>query len=404
MKACGLIVEYNPFHNGHVYHLESSKKKTNADCVVAVMSGNFLQRGEPAILDKWHRAEAALQTGVDLVVELPYVFAVQHADLFAKGAILTLDALQVDTVCFGSEQGDITPFHNAYSHFKQNEGNFTYQLQIGLKEGLSFPEASRRAYEQINLTTNELNLSQPNNILGFSYVKSIFDLKTSLKPETIQRTKSQYHDEEIENQIASATSIRREIISSKNLSEKAKSAIPLSTYHAFLTYLEKTSVLHHWEHYFTLLQHTVWTLDLETLRTIHGMEEGLEYRLKKTVNHAESFQHWMELLKTKRYTWTRLQRMFVHLLTMTTKLEMESIHMLKSIPYIRILGMNEKGRQYINERKKNLDIPLVSKLQQFDHPYLTIEERANHSYYLAVEAKKRARVKNRDIEAPIILN
>lgn len=402
MKTCGVIVEYNPFHNGHVYHVESARNKTDADCVIAVMSGNFLQRGEPSIIDKWHRTNAALQKGVDLVIELPYVFAVQHADLFAKGAILTLNALNVQFVCFGSENGEIQPFKEAYKTFKKQQDQFQSSLKAHLKLGLSFPEASRRAYENINLNSKQLDLTKPNNILGFSYLKAIYDHSASIKPVTIKRTKSNYHDEQIEHQIASATSIRKEIFTNNTLTENVKRAIPNVTLQALTSYFHKTNVYHHWEHYFPYLQHVVFTHSAAELKNIHGVEEGMENRLKHTVKKARSFEHWMELLKTKRYTWTRLQRMFVHLLTNTKKHELESIHTLTEVPYIRVLGMNDIGKLYLNSIKKEIETPIVTKLQSLQHPFLEIEERAMNSYYVAIDTERRPSVNKQDITSPII--
>lgn len=404
MNACGVIVEYNPFHNGHVHHLEESRKKTEKDCLIAVMSGNFLQRGEPAIIDKWHRAEAALKTSIDIAVELPYAYAVQHADLFAKGAVLTLHALKVDTICFGSEKGEISPFLKAYEQYHKNQDLFQEELKRGLSRGLSFPEASRLAYQTINLTTNGLDLSQPNNILGFSYVKTILDFNTGIRPETIQRTKSGYHDEEIHHRIASATSIRKEIVSGQMLTEKAKETIPAATVEALNNYQKETGLWHHWELYFPYLQHVVLTRSLTELKEVHGVEEGLEYRLKKTVERSKSFQEWMEKLKTRRYTWTRLQRMFVHLLTNTKTADLKPIHQQSSVPYVRILGMTEKGRHYLNQVKREMEVPLISRIQEYEHPVLEMEERAVHSYYLAIPAEKRERFFRREIQPPVILS
>ncbi|GAA0494906.1 nucleotidyltransferase [Salinibacillus aidingensis] len=403
MKACGLIVEYNPFHNGHVYHLEEAKKKTNSDVVIGVMSGNFLQRGEPAIIDKWHRAEAALKTGMDLVLELPYVFAVQHADLFAKGAILTLDSLNAHTVVFGSELGDIDPFIQSYQQYKQKEEDYKTILQEFLRKGYSFPEAGRKAYEYIGLKTDHLDLTQPNNILGFSYVKAIFDEKKTMKPETIRRTKSGYHDQEIKQDIASATSIRNEILKTMEIQEPVKDSIPPATYHVLTDYKKKSGMFHHWEPYFPYVQYKVITTSISNLQAIHGMEEGLEYRLKKTVKQAKSFQHWMELIKTKRYTWTRLQRMFVHLLTNTTSEEINIIQSLHVAPYTRVLGMTEKGRTYLHSQKKDMDTPLLSQLQQGAHPFLEIEEKAADTYYLPVQRSKQMEMRKREVGPPIII-
>src|SRR5690625_4124814 len=212
MKACGLIVEYNPLHNGHLYHIEKAKSISQADCMIAVMSGSFLQRGEPAIIDKFHRAKAALASGVDIIVELPYPYAVQSSHLFAKGSVHSLAELGVSSICFGSESGDISNFTTSYHLWKENDAIYTDRLKRYLSAGHSFPLASMKALEFIGLTTGQMDLSQPNNILGFSYVKAILDDHLPIKPLTIKRTNNAYHEQEISSPIASATSIRRELI------------------------------------------------------------------------------------------------------------------------------------------------------------------------------------------------
>src|SRR5699024_6921231 len=171
MKACGLVVEYNPFHFGHLHHLTSSKTLTNADCMIAVMSGNFLQRGEPAIMDKCHRTTAALASGVDIVIELPYSYAVQNSTLFAEGAIKSLHQLGVSSICFGSETGSIEPFSQASTYIQRHQETYQEALQRYLKQGDAFPSASSKAYKEIGLSA--LDLSKPNNILGLSYVQAI---------------------------------------------------------------------------------------------------------------------------------------------------------------------------------------------------------------------------------------
>src|SRR5690625_4486826 len=173
MRACGLIVEYNPFHNGHLYHINQAKTATSAECMIAVMSGSFLQRGEPAIIDKFHRTKAALQAGVDIVVELPYAFAVQSSRYFAKGSVLTLHAMKASSICFGSESGNIDLFYKGVAQINKHEREYDETIKAYLKKGYSFPVASQRAYEQIGL--HDLDLMQPNNILGFSYVRTMID-------------------------------------------------------------------------------------------------------------------------------------------------------------------------------------------------------------------------------------
>lgn len=403
MKSCGLIVEYNPFHNGHLHHLIQSKVKTNSDIVIAVMSGTFLQRGEPAIIDKFHRTKAALQSGIDVVLELPFAFSCQYADLFAKGAIMTLAKIGVESICFGSEHGEISPFIKSYLHFKENEEQFHSKLKHFLNEGLSFPQASTKAYDAIGMTDVGLDLSLPNNILGYSYVKAIKELKVNIKPDTIKRTKSQYHDEKIEHQISSATSIRKEILENKKVTETAKKALPNSTVKQLVDYKKKYEVWHHWELYFPLLQYLVQTKSLDELRNIQGVDEGLEYRLKQTAPQVESFHEWMEKLKTKRYTWTRLQRLFCYLLTNTKKEEIDHIKQLNDIPYVRILGMSENGRAFIQSRKKQIDVPLITNMQQLDTPILELEEKATNAYYSVIKPKIKKALKKQELTGPILL-
>jgi len=402
MKATGLIVEYNPFHYGHQYHFLQSKEATGADCTVAIMSGNFLQRGEPAIIDKWHRAQIALQSGIDVVLEIPYVFAVQNSDLFAKGAVLSLDALGVDSICFGSEEGNIEPFVKAHSQLKEHAKPYYESLHHHLQEGLSFPEASRQAYHAIGLEDDTIDLGQPNNILGFSYTKTILDYNLDITPLTIKRKQSGYHDETIEHKIASATSIRREILSHGHITEEARGSLPPLTIQALERYRQNTDNWHEWENYFSLLQYKISTMSVEELRQIHGIEEGLEYRFKQTIHKATNFQDWMNLIKTKRYTWTRLQRSLTHILTNTKTEEVKEISSMTQAPYVRLLGMTERGQQYISQQKKDMECPLISQLHKGEHPYLSIEERSVDSYLSIIRPDIKQERRNREFMPPIL--
>lgn len=403
MKACGLIVEYNPFHNGHQYHIKESKKLTDADCMIAVMSGSFLQRGEPAIMDKFHRARAALTAGVDIMLELPYPFAVQSSDYFAKGAVSTLYEIGADAVCFGSESGNIDYFKQAYTAFLEKKQLFRETLKSHLNNGLAFPEASRLAYKKIGLTTEEMDLSRPNNILGFSYVKAILDHKLPMEACTIARTKSNFHDESITSSIASATSIRKALFASGGITDTLKKAMPHETYVQLQKYKKRASMWHTWEDYFPLLHYRVMTMSLKTLANIHDVEEGLEYRIKKSAKMVTSFHEWMNKIKTKRYTWTRLQRIFVHILTNTTKKEMDEIKQQEIVPYIRLLGMTETGRSYLNQYKKDFNVPLVSKVAKNADPMLLLEERASNAYYSILPAKLKYKLKQQELQAPVII-
>lgn len=236
MKVVGLITEYNPFHNGHKYHLEASKEKASATHSIAVMSGNFLQRGEPALLDKWTRAKMAVDSGVDLVLELPTVFATQSAEYFAHGALSVLeDTNVVDSLCFGSELGDTELLKDIADVLVDEPLEFKNILKKHLNLGLSFPKARSLALKAFfehakysHFEKIEKIVESPNNILGIEYMKSLIKLKSKITPLTIKRVYSNYHDKDINSSIASATSIREHYFKNKNIKELS-SVVPPST-------------------------------------------------------------------------------------------------------------------------------------------------------------------------------
>lgn len=403
MKACGLIVEYNPFHNGHLYHVQQAKTISSADCIIAVMSGSFLQRGEPAVMDKFHRTRAALAAGVDIVLELPYVYAVQSSKLFAKGAVHTLKEIGAESLCFGSESGNMNDFISSYHILKENESKYKDILKKALNEGVSFPEASSEAYHQIGLTANSADLSKPNNILGFSYVKTILDAQLPIQPMTIKRIKNDYHDKNISSPIASATSIREQLLTSSQLmTAETLNSMPESTARQLNKYKQTTDVWHHWEKYFPFIYYRILTMDATELATFYGVDEGIEHRIIKMAKNCTSFHEWVNAIKTKRYTWTRIQRMFVHILTNTKKAELGKIDKLSSVPYIRMLGVSEAGRTYLNDKKKEIDIPLITSLSRHIHPFLTIEERATNAYYSIFSPELRKQLHIQELGPPIM--
>ncbi|MRX70884.1 nucleotidyltransferase [Bacillus lacus] len=377
MRAVGIVVEYNPFHNGHLYHVTESKRAAKADVVIAVMSGNFLQRGEPALVSKWNRTKMALEGGVDLVVELPYAYATQKAESFANGAISILEALKCTSFCFGSENGDISSFTGALNALKKHQQEYDSAIKGFLKEGFSYPKSLSLAYKETAGTAVSLDLSKPNNILGYHYVKAAAGQEASIEPQTIVRTSAGYHDEELPDcSIASATSIRKAIFSDG--SSDISQYVPKSTEALLSEYREEFRGYHNWESYFHLLKYMVSTLSQEELRQIYEVEEGLENRINQTIYSAENFHEWMNKMKTKRYTWTRLQRLSTHLLTKTTKQQMKNIP--EKAPYIRLLGMSKEGQAYLSAIKKSMTVPVISKLSAFQHPMLELDKKAGNVY------------------------
>jgi predicted nucleotidyltransferase len=403
VEAAGIIVEYNPFHNGHYYHLQKTKEITKADCIIAVMSGNFLQRGEPALVSKWFRTKMALEAGVDVVVELPYAFATQHAEIFANGAISILHSLYCKYICFGSESGKIEDFTQALYFFKKNEQSYHSLVRSLLKNGMSYPKALATAYQQLQPQHVQLDLGKPNNILGFHYVKAISEQQSHIVPTTIPRTSAQYHDEHFtSNNIASATSIRKSVFENKGNLSSIKPYVPKATYQLLQEYFQQYQTFHSWGDYFSLLKYKILTSTPSELQNIYEIEEGIEYRMIDTIREAASFHEFMAKLKTKRYTWTRLQRMCVHILTNTKKEQMAKIPESKTSPYIRLLGMSKKGQEYIRTVKKKLEIPLIAKVSSFNDELLFLDIKASQTYAFIFPEPLRTKMLKAEFATPPI--
>ncbi|MEJ9230720.1 nucleotidyltransferase [Peribacillus butanolivorans] len=401
MKACGLVVEYNPFHNGHVLHARESRENTGADVVVAVMSGPFLQRGEPAIVSKWARAEMALRGGIDLVIELPYAFATQKAEIFAKGSISLLEYLGCDSFCFGSEDGRIEPFITAHKILSDNSVAFDAAIKSAMDAGNSYPTSASLAFQSIIQNDDVLDLTKPNNILGKEYVSVALKNSFSIQPYTIQRVAAGYHETQLSSEsIASATGIRKAIMDQKQELEPVAGYIPQSTRIGLENYLSTYRTLHDWEMYWPMLKYRILSSSLMELAEIYEIEEGIEHRFKEMAKQATTFSDFMAAMKTKRYTWTRLQRMCVHIFTHTLKGKM--IH--NDLPsYIRLLGMNARGQEYLRTVKKDLPVPLISKLSAYQKHGIETDLRAAQVYALGLPEPYQASLMKREYESPIII-
>lgn len=369
MKAVGLVVEYNPFHNGHLYHAQTAKRQTGCDTAVAVMSGHFLQRGEPAVVSKWARTKMALQSGVDLVIELPYLYAVQKAEIFAHGSVSTLNKLGCEALFFGSENGQIEPFLETAKVMDEHKDSFDQCIKEELKKGASYPSAAAIAFKSILHTENGLDMSKPNNILGYHYVKSILSGRYEMKPYTTSRISSDYHDADLpdeDSHIASATSIRKALI--EKPFEDCVTFLPAAAAWELANYRKSFGLWHTPESYFSYLKYSLSTLTALELQQIYEVEEGLENRILRSIRKASSYQEFMEFLKTKRYTWTRLQRMSTHILTRTKKQEIHRLLNVEEVPYIRLLGMTKKDRPFYQKRKRSCPFRLSASWPPFPTP------------------------------------
>ena len=384
MKATGIVVEYNPLHNGHVYHAKQARLNTGADIIIAVMSGNFLQRGEPAIVDKWTRTKMALASGVDIVIELPYRFATANAPVFAHGAIELLDAIGCSAFCFGSEDGQIEPFNNSIQLITQHSDEYETAVKNAVAEGLSYPMALNKAYKTIQAQHAEhslVDLSLPNNILGFHYIQAAHAIRSSMKAVTIKRMGAGYHDDTLDRQkIASATGIRKSFFGSGMLDDVSV-FVPSVTKNMLLQWQKERQEFGNWESFYPFLRYVIVRDGPSRLQSIADISEGIENLIFRAAQSKDSFQAFMDEVKSKRYTWTRIQRMLTHILTGFTK---EMRDEMEKNSYLRLLGMTNDGRLFLNGRKKNLPLPLISKVSSFSTPTLDMDIAASDIYALAL--------------------
>lgn len=349
MKVLGIIAEYNPFHNGHLYHLQESKKAVSPDYTVCVMSGNFTQRGEPAMADKWIRAAIAVRNGIDLVIELPFVFACNNAEYFAKGSIDILNSLGCVThLSFGSETGELSTL-KFVSDFLSLEND---QLKASIKDfahqGFSFPRARYEAVKQCMGEDCAALLKGSNNILAVEYMKQLNLTNSRIKPFAVKRYGTSYLDENWSGNIASALAIRQFLGNHNNLNE-VSDFIPASTFEV-LKNLDKGFNLT-LNDFYPLLMYRILTSDLDELGKTFSATEGLEYKVKKAASSSADIDSLLHAILSKRYTKTRIQRLLTHILV---KLDKDSFHEIleKGINYSRILAINNNGATLIKHIKK----------------------------------------------------
>ncbi|MBC2056874.1 nucleotidyltransferase [Listeria booriae] len=390
MKATGLIVEYNPFHNGHLLHLNEAKKQTGAEVIIAVMSGSFLQRGEPALLPKWERAKMAVDAGVDLVVELPFHLATQQAAIFANGAVEILAALGVSSIFFGSENGDAKNFSKAASVMSGQSDAFKASIRRYLDDKThSYATAWNLAIREL-APDLALDLTQPNNILGFHYTLAAVSQQVPINMATMKRQNAAYHDHSPSHQsIASATAIRHMLL--KDDLAAVSQYVPETTFHILQNY-QQTHNFASWHHFWPLLKYQLVTASTEQLQQIRGITEGIENRLQKAALHADNFEDFLNQTVTKRYSKSRIQRTALQILMQQQEAEIPSQN------YIRILGMSATGQRYLNHIKKEIPIPLVSTMSKANPALIQNDIRATQLYSLAPTLSDQVQ---RDFQTPI---
>ena len=341
----GIVSEYNPFHNGHIHHLEISKQLTKTDFTVAVMSGNFMQRGDTALVDKWTRTEMALKSGIDLVIELPTVYALSSAENFADGAVKILDSLGVvDFISFGSEIGEITPLLEVANVLYKEPKEFSSLITTQLRSGLSYPKAREIALSQFFGSSKKYSsiVSNPNNILGVEYLKSLKKHRSHIRPLTIKRDYADYNSTQEKNGVASATAIRTMIQNKKNVHR----VVPYETYELLEKCKEEGKIIPGLSVFEKEIIYTLRKMTLSEIAELPDVSEGLENKIKAAANNVNTLDELIASIKSKRYTQSRIQRILLYALLDISK---KDINQSKRVtPYIRVLGFNKHGKRIIS--------------------------------------------------------
>lgn len=391
MKAVGLVTEYNPFHNGHLYHLNKAMDLTGADISVAVMSGDFVQRGETAVLDKYTRASMALNSGVNLVVELPVNYAVSSAESFAAGALKVLDYIKADSIAFGSESGNIERLSKLAHILCDNEDTLYKEISKYTANGISYAAARQKVVEKLTDKDTAAMLTSSNNILAVEYLKAIIKNNYAIKPYTIKRQGDSYNDTDIRSEYASATALRGNL-KADNISKyiPVKAGLILSSNTNYIYPDDITEAL------FTRLLDILFASSydknvfIENVMQYPDVNKEIAGRLYKSAmdmitrtvpqgaeskdNGVFSFGSLCEHIKTKEVPLSRIKRALVRI---TLGLDKKHMEKYANEPYIRVLGFDKKGQEYLSYIRKTVEVPLITKTADYKEMLLDDIHAAN---------------------------
>ncbi len=358
MHKIGIIAEYNPFHNGHLYQIKKIKKRYPDSTIISVVSSSFTQRGDISLLNKWDKTKIALDNGIDLVIELPFVYSTQASDIFAEGAVKILNYLGIDTLVFGTERDTIEDLE-LLADIQINNKEYQEKVKQYLSIGLNYATSTNKALEDI---TN-VKVDTPNDLLALSYIKQIKLNKYNIKYTNIKRTTS-YHGSEIKNNISSASNIRKMSADNQNIDN----LIPFDKKNLYKVNMNN---------YLDILKYKVLSEDIN-INKYQTVDEGIEGRITDNITKVTTYEELIQNIKTKRYTYNKISRMLLHILTSFTKEEASNIN----IDYIRVLGFTTKGQEYLSKIKKNITIPIITGYKKNISKVLDIEYRVTKIYSL----------------------
>lgn len=362
MKVVGIIAEYNPFHNGHKYHIDMAKKITGSDYCVCIMSGSFTQPGNIACLDKFKRAKIAINNGCDLVIELPTVYVNTSAENFAFGSINILDKLNIiDTLCFGSESDNISSIYDISSKILKNEKKIWNITKKCLDEGISFSGARVKALSTF-LNSNEMDIiSNSNDILGLEYVNTINRLKSNIKAYSIKRSSSNFNETTLNssNVFTSATSIREFLNSSANLNEKSSKLSKFIPEDSLNLLLNENLITN--DNMFNIIKYKIITENKEIISNINEINEGLENKIINEINTSKNYNEFVNNIKSKRYKLSKIKRMLNNLILDLSKNDFNYAKENK-IGYAHILAVSPKGKELLSKLTRISSIPVITSI------------------------------------------
>ena len=380
MKSVGIICEYNPFHNGHIYHLDKVKELYPDHTIILVMSGNFTQRGDVSIINKWDKTRIALKYGVDIVVEIPYVFATESADKFAYASVNLLNELGVEAIVFGSETNDVKKLEEL-ANIQLYDKKYNKLVKEYIDEGINYPTALSKAL--FDITGKKID--KPNDVLALSYIREINKLESDIQPISIKRN-NDYNSLELNDGMTSASSIRYALYNKENIEnyihEETEECLDKPVFN---------------QDYFSLLKYKILTED--DLSIYQTVDEGIENRLKKYIVSSKTLDEFLLKIKTKRYTYNKLNRMFNHILCNFTKEEAEQFD---EIEYIRVLGFSYNGQDYLNKIKKEIDLPIITRFTN-EFEMLNIEYRTTCVYATVMDEKDKIKLIESEYKNPPII-
>ena len=364
MNVIGIIAEYNPFHLGHLYQINKIKEMYKDSIIIAIVSSSFTQRGDVSILNKWDKARIALDNGIDLVIELPYFYAGQSSDIFAKGAVTILNYLGIDTLVFGMESDDINNL-KLMADIQLNDKNYNNIVKEYLSNGYNYPTALSKAIKDIL----NLDIYLPNDLLALSYIKQVKLINNNIDVIGIKRT-NDYHSKEITSNIVNASLIREQFKNNLDISNYIPSYDTNKLYNVSAN------------DFYPLLKYQILN-NINNLDKFLTVDEGIDNRIKKYIKNSNNWNELVNNIKTKRYTYNKINRMLMHILFNLTKDESKNI----AIDYVRVLGFNSKGRSYLNKIKKNKEINIVTNYKDGISKLFDLENRVNNIYAIIVDNK-----------------